>query len=122
MQSSFIDSRMLDQLVAAGHFPQLCTIQEATETLDTHRQVMKTWTPVTGMTDIPCSVALSSGREVNSKEIQYGVTTHRISLAGTYAVTRLQRAIVGMVTYEIQFVNPSGFTNSVTVLECVVVT
>lgn len=119
MQSSFIDSRMLDNLVACGHFPSLCTIQAHTDSKDSLGQPVKTWASVTSLTGIPCSVSLSSGTEVKGKQQEYGVTTHRISLAGTYpTITRLHRAVVGGVTYEIQYVNPSGFANSVTVLEC----
>lgn len=123
MQSSFIDSRMLDNLVATGHFPSLCTIQAYVDGTDTYGEPTQTWANVTGLVDIPCSVSLSTGKEVKGKENEYGITTHRISLAGTYpTITRLQRAVVGGITYEIQYPSPSGFANSVTVLECTAVT
>jgi len=120
-QTSFIDSRMVTAL-GTNHFPSSCDIQAATESVNAGGEITRTWANVTGMTGIPCSVALSSGRKVNSGEIEYGITTHRISLAGTYPlITRLNRAVVAGVTYVIQYVSPAGFANSVTVLDCTVV-
>lgn len=118
MQSSFIDSRMLTVL-QANHFPQTCTIRAATSGTDSFGQPEDTWADVAGQTDIPCSVALAGGRVVQEKQLEYGMTTHRISLAGQYlGISRLNRAVVGGVTYQVQYVNTSGFDNSVTVLEC----
>jgi len=101
-----------------GHFPSLCTIQKYTAGVDSYSQETKTWANFTGHANIPCSVALSSGREVKG-ELEYGVTTHRISLNGVYPlITRLMRAVVDGITYEIEYSSPPGYANSITVLEC----
>jgi head-tail adaptor len=121
LNTSFIDSRMAPAL-GTNHFPSLCTIQAATEAVTARQEIIKTWANVTSLIGIACSVTLSSGRKVKGKGTEYGLTTHRISLAGTYTtITRLNRAVVDGVTYGIEYVSPPGFDNSITVLECTVV-
>ena len=106
-------------VLQANHFPQTCTIQALTAGTDAYGQPTETWANVAGMVDIPCSVALAGGRVVEGKQMQYGMTSHRISLAGQYlGISRLNRAIISGVTYQVQYVNTGGYANSVTVLEC----
>jgi hypothetical protein len=121
-QTSFIDSRRNSQL-KPNHFPSLCTIQAFTDGTDSGGQPTKIWADVPGLTNIPCLQTLSSGRLVLGKEQTYGTTTHRISLAGNYPqITRLNQAIISGTVYRIQYVDASDYSNSVTVLECEVVT
>jgi hypothetical protein len=50
---------------------------------------------------------------------EYGITTHRIALNGLYPlITRLMKAVVDGVTYDIQYASPPGYANSITVLDC----
>ena len=75
-----------------------------------------------GHVSIPCSISLTSGQESKGKQNEYGLTTHRIALNGVYAsITRLHRAIVDGVTYEVQYASPPGHANSITVLDCTLV-
>ena len=121
MQSSFIDSRRNTALTTNFH-PSLCTIQAYVDGVDAYGQPTQTWSNLAGHVDLPCSIALSSGLEVKGKENEYGITTHRIALNGVYAtITRLHRAIVDGVTYEIQYASPPGHANSITVLDCTLV-
>jgi len=118
MQSSFIDSRRNTALTTNFH-PSLCTIQAYVDGVDAYGQPTQTWSNLAGHVDLPCSIALSSGLEVKGKENEYGITTHRIALNGVYiTITRLHRAIVDGVTYEIQYASPPGHANSITVLDC----
>ena len=99
--------------------PSLCTIQAYVDGTDTYGQPTQTWANLVGHVDIPCSIALSSGREVKGKENEYGLTTHRIALNGIYpTITRLHRAVVDGTTYRILFASPPGHANSITVLDC----
>jgi len=118
MQSSFIDSRRNAALTTNFH-PSLCTIQAYVDGVDAYGQPTQTWANLAGHVDLPCSIALSSGREVKGTQNEYGITTHRIALNGVYpTITRLHRAVVDGVTYEIQYASPPGHANSITVLDC----
>lgn len=117
METSFFDPRR-NTCLTANFYPSLCTIQQYTAGVDTHDQPTQTWTDLMDHVDLPCSIALSSGREVKG-EVGYGVTTHRIALNGVYPlITRLMRAVIGGVSYDIQYASPPGYDNSVTVLDC----
>jgi hypothetical protein len=118
LNTSFIDSRMIGQL--GNHFPSTCTIQAVTETFDANEEIIRAWSNLAGHIDIPCSVALSSGKlSKPPAQAQYTLTTHRISLAGSYpAIIRQHRAVIAGIYYEIQYTTPSGFANSVTLLDC----
>jgi hypothetical protein len=121
LNTSFIDSRMAPAL-GTNHFPSSCDIQAATDGVTSGGEPTRIWTNITGMAGIPCSVSLSSGRKVTATELEYGITTHRISLAGNYpTITRLNRAVIDSVIYEIQYVSPPGFANAITALDCTVV-
>lgn len=118
MQTSFIDSRR-NAALTANFNPSLCTIKAPTAGEDAYGQPTQTWANVTGLVNIPCSIALSSGREVKGTQNEYGITTHRIALNGVYpTITRLHRAVVDGITYEIQYASPPGHANSITVLDC----
>ena len=119
METSFIDSRR-NAAIETNFHPSLCTIQAETDSTNADAQPIQTWANLAGHVDIPCSVALSSGKEVKGKQSEYGQTTHRIALNGVYSsITRLHRAVIGGVTYEIMFVSPPGHANSITVLDCI---
>jgi len=118
MQSSFIDPRRNAALTANFH-SSLCTIQEYVDAVDAYGAPIQTWSDLTGHVNLPCSIALSSGREIKGPANEYGVTTHRIALNGVYpTITRLHMAIVDGVSYEIQYASPPGHANSITVLDC----
>lgn len=117
MQTSFIDSRM-DPALTANFNPSVCTIQESVEGTDDYGAVTQTWADLADHVDLPCSIALSSGKEQRLTG-EYGVTTHRIALNGVYPlITRLHRAVVDGVTYQVQYTSPPGHANSITVLHC----
>lgn len=118
MQTSFLDSRMMESLTA-NFFPQTCTIQEYVDGIDAYGSPTQTWSNLAGHVDIPCSLMLSAGKETKLAANEYGITTHKIALNGVYpSITRLHRAIVGSDTYEIQYATPPGHANSLTVLLC----
>lgn len=118
LQTSFIDSRR-NAALTANFNPSLCTIKTPTAGEDAYGQPTETWTDLTGHVNIPCSIALSSGREVKGAANEYGLTSHRIALNGIYPlITRLMKAVVDGVTYEIQYASPPGHANSITVLDC----
>jgi hypothetical protein len=121
MQTSFIDARMTGAL-CTGPFPLRCSIQAATDSTGAGGEPVRTWADVAGMTGIPCSVSLRTGRQVQGNELEYGVTTHRISLEGDYpAIGRLNRAVAGGVTYQVRYCSPAGLPGAVTVLECTII-
>lgn len=121
METSFIDSRRNTAITDNFH-PSLCTIQAYTDSVDAYDQPVQTWANLVGHVSIPCSISLTSGQESKGKQNEYGLTTHRIALNGVYAsITRLHRAIVDGVTYEVQYASPPGHANSITVLDCTLV-
>jgi hypothetical protein len=121
METSFTDPRMAVTL-GTGHFPFLCTIRAVTEGTGAGGETVRTWADVTGLTAIPCSVALTAGRLVREMQLEYGNTTHRISLAGNFpAISRSHRAVVDGVTYGIGYCRPCRPGSPVTVLECTVI-
>jgi len=100
----------------AAMYPQLCTIEAYTPGVDAHDQPIETWAAVSGYTNIPCNLSLTSGNELNG-ELQYSLNTYRLTLAGYYpSVTRLHRAVIDGQYYDILARNTDGFDNSVTVL------
>lgn len=118
MQTSFIDSRR-NAAITTNFHPSLCTIQAYVDGVDSYGAPTQTWANLAGHVDIPCSIALSSGRKTKTGEMEYGLTTHRISLNGVYpTITRLHRAVVDGTTYEIQYASPPGHANSITALDC----
>jgi head-tail adaptor len=120
LETSFIDSRR-NAAITDNFHPSLCTIQAETDGTNSGSQPIQTWADLAGHIDIPCSVSLSSGKEVKGKQNEYGQTTHRIALNGVYAsITRLHRAVVDGVTYEIMYASPPGHANSITVLDCII--
>jgi hypothetical protein len=121
METSFIDLRMAAAL-GTNHFPFLCTIQAVTEGTGAGGEPVRSWADRAGMTGIPCSIALTAGRLVQGMQLEYGITTHRISLAGNYpAISRSDRAVADGVTYGIGYCRPIRPESPVTVLECTVV-
>lgn len=117
MQTSFFDSRRNTQLTDNFH-PSVCTIRAATQGHDQYYQPADTWADVVGLVALPCSIQLIQGQETKG-QYEYGQTTHRVALNGVYpTITRLHRAVVDGITYDIRHVSPPGYTNSITVLEC----
>jgi len=118
MQSSFIDSRRNASLTANFN-PSKCTIQEYVDGVDAYGAPTQTWTDLANHVNLPCSIALNSGKEIKNPEYEFGVTTHRIALNGIYPlITRVHRAIVDGITYGIEYATPPGHANSITVLLC----
>jgi len=61
---SIVDPRLMGAL--ESHFPDRCTVQYLTETVDADGQVVKTWTD--RHTDVPCIVMPLKGREIKRAE------------------------------------------------------
>ena len=111
-----VDPRLMGAL--ESHFPDRCTIQCLTETVDTDGQVVKTWTD--RYTDVPCNVMPLKGREIKRPNQTYVVANTSIALQGHYAdIVESDRAIVGSTTYDILLVESP--LNTMTRLSCEVV-
>ena len=111
-----VDPRLMGAL--ESHFPDCCTIQYLTETVDTDGQVVKTWTD--RHTDVPCIVMPLKGREIRGPNQTYVVANTSIALQGHYAdIVESDRAIVGSTTYDILLVE--SLLGAMTRLSCEVV-
>lgn len=118
MQTSFIDGRRNDALTN-NFYPDLVTIQTQTESIDGYGAVVYAWANLADHVNLPCSLALTTGDEIKEVDNEYGTTTHRIALNGIYAdITRLNRAVINSVNYDIVYASPPGHDNSVTYLMC----
>lgn len=83
-------------------FPELCTIQEATETQDTANQPIESWSNLAGHVNLACAISRPRGGERKTVHQIYSVATHTIALDGYYpAITEKMRAVVNGVSYNI---------------------
>lgn len=111
-----VDPRLMGAL--ESHFPDRCTIQYLSETVDADGQVVKTWTD--RHTDVPCNVMPLKGREIKRPNQTYVVANTSIALQGHYAdIVESDRAIVGGTTYNILLAEHT--LDAMTVLSCEVV-
>ena len=111
-----VDPRLMGAL--ESHFPDRCTIQCLTETVDADGQVVKTWTD--RHTNVPCNVMPLKGREIRGPNQTYVVANTSIALQGHYAdIVESDRAIVGDTTYNILLAESP--LDTMTVLSCEVV-
>lgn len=111
-----VDPRLMGTL--ESHFPDRCTIQYLSETVDADGQVVKTWTD--RYTDVPCNVMPLDGREIKRPNQTYVVANTSIALQEHYPdIKESDRAIVGGTTYDILFVEHT--LDTMTVLSCEVV-
>jgi len=111
-----VDPRLMGAL--ESHFPDRCTIQYLSETVDADGQVVKTWTD--RHTDVPCNVMPLKGREIRGPNQTYVVANTSIALQGHYAdIVESDRAIVGDTTYDILLVEQ--ILDTMTRLSCEVV-
>ena len=113
---SIVDPRLMGTL--ESHFPDRCTIQYLTETVDTDGQVVKTWTD--RHADVPCNVMPLKGREIKGPNQTYVVATTAIALQGHYPdIKESDRATVDGTTYDVLLVEQ--ILGSMTRLSCEVV-
>ena len=113
---SIVDPRLMGAL--ESHFPDRCTVQYLTETVDADGQVVKTWTD--RYTDVPCNVMPLKGREIRGPNQTYVVANTSIALQGHYTnIVESDRAIVGDTAYDILLVEQ--ILGSMTRLSCEVV-
>jgi head-tail adaptor len=111
-----VDPRLMGAL--ESHFPDRCTVQYLTETVDADGQVVKTWTD--RYTDVPCNVMPLKGREIRGPNQTYVVANTSIALQGHYAdIVESDRAIVGSTTYDVLLVEQ--ILDTMTRLSCEVV-
>jgi len=116
MRPAFVDPRLMGAL--ESHFPDRCTIQYLSETVDADGQVVKTWTD--RHTDVPCNVTPLKGREIKRPNQTYVVANTSIALQGHYPdIVESDQAIVGGTTYNILLAEHT--LDTMTVLSCEVV-
>lgn len=83
-------------------FPELCTIQQATETQDVANQPIENWSNLAGHVNLSCAISRPRGGERKTTHQIYSVATHTIALDGYYpAITEKMRAVVNGVAYDI---------------------
>jgi len=111
-----VDPRLMGAL--ESHFPNRCTIQYLTETVDADGQMVKTWTDRHAA--VPCNVMPLKGREIKRPNQTYVVANTSIALQGHYPdVKESDRAIVGSTAYDILLVESP--LSTMTRLSCEVV-
>lgn len=103
---AIVSPAMLPALSA--FYPSTVTIQASTITRGAAGSEIKAWADVTGLVDIPCTIApLSVTRDTSTEEIRtaqqtYGVITHHMSLQGLYpTITNEMQAVSGGTAYDI---------------------
>ena len=116
LMRGIVDPRLMGAL--ESHFPDRCTIQYLTETVDADGQMVKTWTD--RHADVPCNVMPLKGREIKRPNQTYVVANTGIALQGHYDdIVESDRAIVGSTTYDILLVEQ--VIDTMTRLSCEVV-
>jgi len=111
-----VDPRLMGAL--ESHFPDRCTIQYLTETVDADGQVTTAWKD--RYADVPCNISPLKGREIKRPNQTYVVANTSIALQGHYAdIVESDRAIVGGTTYDILLVEQ--ILDTMTRLSCEVV-
>jgi head-tail adaptor len=83
LMRGIVDPRLMGAL--ESHFPDRCTVQCLTETVDADGQVVKTWTD--RHTDVPCNVMPLKGREIKRPNQTYVVANTSIALQGHYPIS-----------------------------------
>lgn len=113
---SIVDPRLMGAL--ESHFPDRCTVQYLTETVDADGQIVKTWTD--RHVDVPCNVMPLKGREIKGGNQTYVVANTSIALQDYCPdIVESDRAIVGGTTYDILLVEQ--ILDTMTRLSCEVV-
>ena len=111
-----VDPRLMGAL--ESHFPDRCTIQYLTETVDADGQVTTAWKD--RYVDVACNVSPLKGREIRGKNQTYVVANTSIALQDYYPdIVESDRAIAGSTTYDILLVEQ--ILGSMTRLSCEVV-
>ena len=111
-----VDPRLMGAL--ESHFPDRCTIQYLSETVDADGQTVKTWTD--RHTDVPCNVMPLKGKEIRGPNQTYVVANTSIALQGHYSdIKESDRAAVDGTTYDILLVEQ--ILDTMTRLSCEVV-
>ena len=111
-----VDPRLMGAL--ESHFPDRCTIQYLSETVDADGQAVKTWKD--RHVDVPCNVTSLKGKEIRGPNQTYVVATTAIALQGHYPdIKESDRVIVGGTTYDILLVESP--LSTMTRLSCEVV-
>lgn len=101
MASRLIHPRMM-RMLERDFFPQICTIEESTETQSTTGQPKQAWAAIPALTALECRVGEVSGGERRSSNQIYLDATNIILLAGDYpGITEKQRAVVDGQVYDI---------------------
>lgn len=89
--TEIISPRMFASL--AAFFPNVCTIQEASETRDAAGQPIPTWADK--YQAVACRVQPAGANERRAAEGIYSTATHTVALAGYYpAITAKMRLVV----------------------------
>ena len=100
-RAPLIDPHMLDQL--ADFFPQTCTIQVATETLNSVGDVTLAWTDYA--VDLPCRITAAGGSENRRPNMTYSIDNFIVLLRDYYdTITNEMRVKNGSTYYNILLV------------------
>lgn len=105
MPRSLFDQRMLPAM--RGFYRSKCTIQANVPTVDDLGQPVEAWTAaVTGLRDLPCSIAPFTGQVNMSEARRVGqildVEEHHVALPGAYPeILVTMRAVVDGVAWQI---------------------
>lgn len=105
----FINPRLMATLHYS--FPDVGTIQQATDTQDARGQTIKTWANLAGHIDIPCRIEIVSGGETKGPNQVYSTATHSILLSSFYPlILPKMRFVDGEgVIYDITFIDQEAF-------------
>lgn len=92
------DPRMMEQL--SDFFPQVCTIQNAVESIDSFGGVTQTWSDF--LVDLPCRKSAAGGGEAKRPNMTYSIYNFIILLRGYYdTITNKMRAKINSTYYNI---------------------
>jgi head-tail adaptor len=89
------------QAITPRFYPSVVTFQSRSDSQDSYGQPVETWSNVSGLVDLPCSIAPTGGSEPRSQQQIVTVGTHRIALTAVYPVVTAMRAVIGGVHYNI---------------------
>ena len=83
-------------------FPDLCTIEVATQSTNEFSELVEAWAPLEGRVDLGAQLEFKGGKPVTRGGQQIGVSSHEIGLRGHYPdITEAHRAVITGQIYAI---------------------
>lgn len=106
MRPALLHHRLPDLLWTAGWFDRHATVERATIAYSSLGEPLETWTPVPGMTGLPCALAPLSASERREQGYTASDRIFSALLPGAYpGLDDADRLVIDGVPYEIEAIS-----------------